>query len=142
MGLKKFLRKAAKIGVKIAKPALQSTPLGGLAVRAQQTFKSLGGNRRAAELGKIEPMSVRAPIARVLPAMAAPKLRKFSGRSTASGSSRKGSKIASAARTATKQGRRVPPPGGLDLRAMAAQWRAAGKPGTWRDWIRTNPVRR
>lgn len=39
-------------------------------------------------------------------------------------------------------GRRGPPPGGLDLASMAAAWRAAGKPGSWQDWIRSNQIRR
>lgn len=39
-------------------------------------------------------------------------------------------------------GTRRPPPGGLDLKAMAAQWRGAGKPGRWIDWIKANPIRR
>lgn len=30
------------------------------------------------------------------------------------------------------------PTGGLDLRALSASWKAAGKPGTWMDWIRTH----
>lgn len=31
-------------------------------------------------------------------------------------------------------------PGMLNLAAMAAQWRAAGKPGSWRQWIKSKPL--
>lgn len=34
--------------------------------------------------------------------------------------------------------KRRAPTGGLDLRALSASWKAAGKPGTWMDWIRAH----
>jgi len=37
---------------------------------------------------------------------------------------------------------RTPPKGGLDLKAIAAKWRAAGKPGTWLGYIKANPIRK
>lgn len=37
--------------------------------------------------------------------------------------------------------RRAPPRGGLDFKAMSVEWRAAGKPGSWQEWIRNNPRR-
>lgn len=40
-------------------------------------------------------------------------------------------------RRAAAGGRRAPT-GGLDLRALSAAWKAAGKPGTWMDWIRSH----
>lgn len=39
-------------------------------------------------------------------------------------------------------GGRTPPPGGLDLKAMSRDWRAAGSPGTWQQWIASNPIHR
>jgi len=33
---------------------------------------------------------------------------------------------------------RKPPTGGLDLKALSASWKAAGKPGTWQGWIQAN----
>lgn len=42
----------------------------------------------------------------------------------------------------TSTGKRKPPPGGLDLAAMAGAWRAAGKPTTWQAWIKSQPIRR
>lgn len=34
--------------------------------------------------------------------------------------------------------RRSAPKGGLDLRALSQSWKAAGKPGSWMDWIRSH----
>jgi len=42
----------------------------------------------------------------------------------------------------TGKGKRTPPKGGLDLKAMALQWRAAGKPGTWLGWIKANQIKK
>ena len=140
MGFKlgKFLKKAVKLGVKLAKPILATTPVGALALRAQQTFKSLGGNLKAARLGKIEPLSVRASMEKTAPS-ARPRLKRLS---MASFAKKKASRIAQAGKTPNGKGRRSPPAGGLDLRRMALAWRAAGKPGSWRDWIRTNQLRK
>ena len=69
--LKRLVKKAVKLGGKIAKPLLATTPVGQVALRAQQTLKSLGGNLKASRLGKIEPLSVRASVEKV--AAAAPK---------------------------------------------------------------------
>lgn len=45
-------------------------------------------------------------------------------------------------RRASTGTRRRPPPGGMDLKAMSAAWRAAGKPTSWQDWIKNNQIRR
>lgn len=34
--------------------------------------------------------------------------------------------------------KRKPPSGGLNLKALSASWKAAGKPGTWQQWIKAN----
>ena len=34
--------------------------------------------------------------------------------------------------------KRKPPTGGLNLKALSASWKAAGKPGTWQGWIAAN----
>lgn len=39
----------------------------------------------------------------------------------------------------TTGARRGPPRGGLNLKAMSVSWNAAGKPGTWREWV-SNPA--
>lgn len=43
-------------------------------------------------------------------------------------------------RKATSSGtsKRKPPTGGLDLKALSASWKAAGKPGSWQEWIATH----
>lgn len=33
---------------------------------------------------------------------------------------------------------KLPPKGGLDLKALSKSWNAAGKPGTWQNWIKNN----
>lgn len=148
--MKKALKGAVKLGKKIAPQILKATPAGQLLVRAQQAAKSLGVNFRAAKV-KQQPVSVQAPIMR--PALsvtssaplAARRLRGSGLRrrddqafsvgamlSKPSGSRRKG-------KVGSGKGR-TPPKGGLDLKRMAAQWRAAGKPGTWIGWIKSNPI--
>lgn len=62
---KKFLRKAVKLGGKIAKPLLATTPVGRVALRAQTALKSLGGDIKASRLGKIQPLSVRATVEKI-----------------------------------------------------------------------------
>lgn len=49
-----------------------------------------------------------------------------------------GSKRATKARRAPSGKKRAPPTGGLDLKALSASWKAAGKPGTWQGWIKAN----
>jgi len=85
MGLKRFLKKAVKLGGKIAKPLLATTPIGQVALRAQQTLKSLGGNLKSARLGKIEPLSVRAPIEKMAAMGPAKRITLRPARITASG---------------------------------------------------------
>lgn len=138
----KFFKKAVKLAGKIAKPILEQTPGGKLALRAQQTLKSLGGNLKAARLGKLEPLSVRGAIEKVAPPAPPRTLKRLRVLSIAQRSTGKGSRMPQEARTVARKGKRLPPAGGLDLRAMAAQWRAAGKPGSWREWIRSNPIRK
>lgn len=156
MGFKlgKFLKKAVKLGAKLAKPVIATTPVGRLALRAQQTLKSLGGNLKAARLGKIEPLSVRASIEKVGVPRPASQIRSMPStiRTAADfpglrGSRRrrtsaKGSRMTQKRKTAAGAGRRVPPRGGLDLKAIAALWRAQGKPGTWISFIKANPIRK
>lgn len=50
----------------------------------------------------------------------------------------KAPKKASSKRKAPSGAKRKPPTGGLNLKALAASWRAAGKPGSWQAWIKAN----
>jgi hypothetical protein len=135
--LKRFAKKAVKLGGKIAKPLLATTPVGKLALRGQQVLKGLGTNLKAARLGKLQPLSVRASVEKVAPgaAGAARTLKHLPSRS-----SKNGSRMPQNRKTPTAKGKRSPPKGGLDLKAMSARWNAAGKPGTWLGWIKTNPI--
>lgn len=73
----------------------------------------------------------------------APRPRRRARRKKAASVSRRpATRTPTRRRRATGTGaRRRPPPGGLDFRAMSAEWKAAGKPGTWQEWIRSNPRR-
>ncbi|HMG19281.1 MAG TPA: hypothetical protein VK573_11190, partial [Gemmatimonadales bacterium] len=70
--LGKFAKKAVKLGSKLAPIVTTLVPAGALALRAQQTLKSLGGNLKAARLGKLEPLSVRAGVEKIAPRSSAP----------------------------------------------------------------------
>lgn len=92
---------------------------------------------KAATLGTPPLVNIKAPaqtmpggaplrgVAR-LPGAARPKARKVAA-----------SKPKKAAPKRSGSGRK-PPKGGLDLKALSASWKAAGKPGTWQGWIAKN----
>lgn len=131
--LKKFVRGAVKIGKKIAPQLLKATPVGALAVRAQQAAKALGVNFKAAR-AKPQPLSVQSAIARPALSIASSRpqvKRRLSGLV----------KSARKAKVSTGKGR-TPPKGGLDLKRIAALWRSQGKPGTWIEFIKANPIRK
>jgi len=169
--LRKLVRGAVKIGKKVAPQLLRVTPVGALAIRAQQAAKSLGVNFRAAKKKQM-PVSVQAAIARPMVGMASsrPTARRSislrparidaSGRSfqTPEDMRRSGKRgltraqqtgltgfEASGSRRKAKvrTGKaRTPPKGGLDLKAIAALWRSQGKPGSWQGFIKANPLRK
>lgn len=150
---KKLAKKALKLGAKIAVPILAKTPIGAAAIQGAKVFKSLGGNMKAARLGKLEPVSVQAAIAK--PAMqlassrpqAASRLRGSGLRNrddqafSVGGMLSKARKASQKAKRSSGKGR-TPPSGGLDLAAIAREWRAQGKPGTWQGFIKANPIRK
>lgn len=147
--LKRFVKKAARGIGKIARPllktAIAATPIGAAAMKIQQTAKGLGLSLKAQR--KVQPLSVRSAIdkvsmaspgaARTLEAPGPLGLVKATVRRR-----RKRATMPAKAKTRTRQGSRTVPRGGLDLKAMAAAWRAAGKPGTWREWIKTQQIRK
>lgn len=52
---------------------------------------------------------------------------------------RKATKAKKPKAAAKKSGtKRKAPTGGLNLKALSASWKAAGKPGTWQQWIKAN----
>lgn len=59
------------------------------------------------------------------------KARKHAKKAT-----KKATKKAHKKAPAPRRHKRKPPAGGLDLKAIAAKWRAAGKPGTWIGFVK------
>lgn len=157
--LKKLARGALKLGKKLAPSIIAATPLAGIALRAQQVAKSLAVNPRSARV-KPEPLSVQAAIAKPAVGMmtSAPGPRRRIDLRPARMTSRGAAyqtpadmRSAGGLTRAQKTGRtgfqkakrasgkgRTPPRGGLDLKAIAAEWRRQGKPGTWLGFIKAN----
>lgn len=165
---KGFGKVLKKVAVPVARGVL-STATGGLSEKAIQAAKALGVSR---VLGakKLQPLSVRGLIERVQTAGPAAKLsmptggvgpapaevmpggkrlpRHYThtskgGLGLVKGSRKPKRRAKKGTSSAPKRSTgRKPPGGGLDLAAMAAAWRAAGKPGSWRDWIKANPIRK
>ena len=150
--LKKLAKGALRLGKKLAPQLIAATPLGGLALRAQQAAKALGVNPKSAKV-KPEPVSVQAAIAK--PALsvtssrpqAARRLRGSGLRNRDDQAFSVGGMLSKARKSTRKAKRssgkgRTPPAGGLDLKAIAAEWRRQGKPGTWIGFIKANPIRK
>lgn len=160
MGLFGFVKKA--VG-KVAKAGL-SVVTRGLSDKAFKVLKDVGQAKQAAKqaatnqvtmqayarMAKLTPkvQITKTPSAvklalRPMGAKAAPKPRK---RRKASAdpyrSAQRTPKRRKAAAPRSSSGKRVPPKGGLDLAAIARQWRAAGKPGSWQAYIKANPIRK
>jgi len=168
--LKKLAKKAArgigKMGAVAIKQAIASTPIGAAAMKAAQALKAAGVSTKAARL-KIQPLSVRASVEKAaraprttinapgplglvkptstkkrtvtkvlnFPDLLPTKARKPQAR-------RKAARMPAKARTTASKGKRKAPSGGLDLKAIAIEWRAQGKPGTWQGFIKANPIRK
>jgi len=69
-----------------------------------------------------------------------PAYKRVASYAKAKGRRVKSIKPKSGARSAAlkPKAKRAPPKGGLDLKALSASWKAAGKPGTWQGWIQAN----
>jgi len=155
-GLKKAIRKNKRgllnLGKRIAPVLLAAAPVAGAIMRGKQALKSMGVEPKAAKMGKVQPSSVNVAIAKpaVVPVMTRQVSRRgaftedYAGtkklrtaHSTQSPAVARALAARRMAKRATGKGRR-PPTGGLDLKALSASWRAAGKPGTWQGWIKAN----
>lgn len=152
LSLKRLVKGAVKLGKKVAPQILKATPLGQVVVRAQQTAKSLGVIPRAAKR-KQEPVSVQAAIAK--PALSVMSSRPQAAKRLRGSGLRKrddqaysvGAMLGKPHKSSRKAKRapgkgRTAPAGGLDLKAIAAEWRRQGKPGRWIDFIKANPIRK
>lgn len=126
LSLKGLIKGAVRIGGKLAKPILAQTPIGMAALKAQQALKAAGVSLRTARLKPIQPLSVQASVSRVATPLAKrtlqgpPRRKRDAGKGKASPTKRRA------------------PTGGLDLKAIAVRWRAAGKPGRWIDFVKAS----
>lgn len=115
--------------------------LGAAAIASKLKSAAVGGIKQVVRSKAEKALHDRT--AQLLPAVVAPNtaspavarpggapLRAAVARAAASGPRRRRRARAAAPRRA--------PTGGLDLRALSASWKAAGKPGTWMDWIRSH----
>lgn len=150
------LGNVAKVGAAAASGGLggAAMALGGAALRSKLKNAAIGGVKQVlrtkAQRALARRIHVTAP--RVVPISAAtvkPPAETLPGGAPLQGRApaRRGAvtaprtrrRKAAAAPRAPKapraKGTRKPPKGGLDLKALSASWKAAGKPGTWQAWI-------
>lgn len=124
---------------------------GGLAGKALSVAKTLGARIHGNKVMKQQSKATGAAIAKLeaLPKLAVrdsieegealPGMPNQSTGITQRKARRKKSKAP--AKKAAKSGgggKRKPPAGGIDLKALSASWKAAGKPGKWIDWVKQN----
>lgn len=146
-----------KIGGKVLKKAA-SVATHGASDHVLKAAKSLGQAKALLKPGKGTAIGMQALANRVVPQVRiTPTLQmasagnaspgQYSGGSTQAPRRRGRRKKASTSRatrtpartiSAAKGRKRAAPRGGLNLRAMSTSWKAAGKPGTWREWV-SNP---
>lgn len=178
--LSKLGRRAIRGARRLVKPALRAAAAsvtGGLSEAAVRVAKGIGAHRPA-RVPKIQPLSVRAVIAKTQ-VRAPGRLKGMPAATTMPGGAplttgRKAKRRYNAAtdgiakRGPQKGGRfRGPftrrtgktlkralqrkhglpslakrsgraPSGGKDFKALSASWKAAGKPGTWLDWVKSH----
>jgi len=145
-----------KVGGKVLKKAA-SVATRGASDHVLKAVKSLGTAKSLLKPGKGTTIGMQAIANRIVPQVRiTPTLRDAAAgaaslgtRARGTGTTRRRARTAAsrtraakkkkkAATTRSSTGRRAPR-GGLDLRAMSAAWRSAGRPGTWQDWVR-NPA--
>jgi hypothetical protein len=161
MGLKRFLKKARKavglpaitlrnaakvaavagtgglggagvaLGAKVIRSRLKSAAVGGV----KQVIRSKAEKALHDRTAQLIPAGSAAsrPKATAMPggARLAGELRSLVRR-------RRRRSVAATSAPAATGTKRKAPTGGLDLKALSASWRAAGKPGKWLDWIKSH----
>jgi hypothetical protein len=159
MGLKKLFKKtrkalglpaltlgtAAKLGAAVATGGIGAgaLALGTAAVKSKLKSAAIGGVKQV-----LRSKASKAQ-AQKIATLAPPKVVDIRAQTMPGGAPLRGVRVAkqrrkvAAARSyvpAKKalKGVRRPPKGGLDLKALSASWKAAGKPGTWQGWIAKN----
>lgn len=134
MGLLGFVGKA--LG-KVAKAGL-SVATKGLSDKVFSALKGKGAKPAATKPTTTPTLQNQALMAKLgAPVLKLSQTEAGEGGYVASALRRRSSKRRTARRSSSS-GKRRPPTGGLDLKALSASWRAAGKPGTWQGWIAAN----
>jgi hypothetical protein len=138
---------AAKLGAAISTGGLGAVALGAGAAALRSKLKSAGvGGIKQIVRSKAE-KALNDRIATLVPQRAAPNtaapadtmpggapLRSAVAKLRRATHSRRARASSSPARASKRRA----PTGGLDLKALSASWKAAGKPGSWMDWIRSH----
>ena len=159
MGLFKKLKKAVKgvrkalhlpaitVGnvAKVAGATALGGPLGGAAAVLKSKLKSaaIGGVKQVLK-SKAE-KAVVAKIQKLAPALgpvASKAIARPGGAPLAGAAAGAAAKLRRATHSRRKRKKapgtkRRAPTGGLDLKALSASWKAAGKPGTWLAWVKS-----
>jgi len=147
-----------KVGGKVLKKAA-SVATRGASDHVLKAVKSLGTAKSLLKPGKGTTIGMQALANRVVPAVRiTPTLRDAAAGNASIGTRARGTgtrrrrkratprttprataprrrRRSAAVNQTTAPRRRRPPRGGLNLKAMSANWKAAGKPGTWRAWV-------
>lgn len=137
MGLFGFVGKA--LG-KVAKAGL-SVATKGLSDKVFSALKGKGNKPTATKPTATPTMQNQALMAKLgAPVVKLSQTEAGEGGYVASALRRRGTRRRSAKKAprSSSSTKRRPPTGGLDLKALSASWRAAGKPGTWQSWIQAN----
>lgn len=141
------LGNVAKVGAAVASGGLGAgaLALGAKAIESKLKNAAIGGIRQVVKSKADKALHDR--LATLLPKVQAPNtaaradtmpggaaLRTAKTRRATHSRRKAASKLVTAA---VKKTRRAPT-GGLDLKALSASWRAAGKPGKWLDWVKAH----
>lgn len=139
----KVISTAVRAGTGIATGGASEAALRGLKV-AKQLGQSLRSPNKSKQVEVAIAKLDALPKPTVKNASATPQFRPGGQRINASSSAprRKVAAMPKAKKAkapkAKKKSTRKAPSGGLDLKALAAQWRAAGKPGKWIDFVKAS----
>jgi hypothetical protein len=132
---------AAGLGAAVLKSKLKSAAVGGI----KQVLRTKGQKALVDKLKQLAPsgaagaattMPGGAPLRGKVAAARAvrPKKRKL----YLTGKARRARERATLEGAPPQKAKRKAPSGGKDFKALSASWKAAGKPGTWLDWVKSH----
>jgi len=151
------LRKAAITGLRViaagvtkgkSEKVIQNLKGIGAAVKTYKGLTKRPSKSEAAAQAKVEAVQppkivpISAVTAQSMPGGA--KLRGVANTSGSTARRTRGAVVKTTKRAAAKPkkgasgSKRKAPTGGLDLKALSASWKKAGKPGKWIDWVKKN----